>query len=184
MSDFDTIWFGAAFDCPTCGEPIKSVQLSELRKEFEEPEKRRGDIFIGDCVSHSEDVRIIKKELFCGLCSKNYTEKYVFFPIFMGILIGVTESLESATKMLTKMVSIERLSSLYHDLYRKYKEELGIKQQHISFLVDFLKKYKEGITQPDQYNRPENSNYFKDTDPLVAIDKYLDIVWGNKREKI
>lgn len=53
MGMFDTIYFDKAYTCPLCQGKIDSVQVKEFENLLEV-------FYVKDCVSHAEDVRIIK----------------------------------------------------------------------------------------------------------------------------
>ena len=58
MGMFDTIVLDRAYECPACGKEIESVQTKEFERTLE-------DYRVGDCISHAEDIRIVKETLYC-----------------------------------------------------------------------------------------------------------------------
>lgn len=75
------------------------------------------DYQVKDCISHAEEIRIIKDEL-CNNCLKN-TGINIYIVVNRGILVGIAESLEEAKKLLGEL-NLEKLISWYHDLYQRY----------------------------------------------------------------
>lgn len=85
-----------------------------------------------DCVGHAEEMRIVKEELFCDNC-REFIGKNVYIVIGRGILLGVTETLEEAKKVLNGL-NEEKLILWYHDLYQRYIDEQREKQSYWRFL--------------------------------------------------
>ena len=54
MGMFDTIYFDQKYTCPLCGKEIRDIQT----KEFE---NILNDYHVKDCISHAEDIEIIKR---------------------------------------------------------------------------------------------------------------------------
>ncbi|MDD5435020.1 MAG: hypothetical protein PH343_06285 [Nitrospira sp.] len=119
MGMFDTIYFDQKYPCPLCGKGIGDIQT----KEFE---NLLNIYLVKDCISHAEDIRIIKDELFCNACSK-HTGKYVYIVVVRGILIGITESFNTAKELINDL-NMEKLILWYHDLYKKYMGEQNDKK--------------------------------------------------------
>ena len=136
MGMFDTIYFGKKYTCPMCYGHIESIQV----KEFE---NLLGDYHIKDCVSHAEEIRIIKDELFCDNCSK-HAGINIYIVVDRGILLGTAESLEEAKKLLDDL-HIEKLILWYHDLYQRYIEERREKDSYIRFLNNLDEWYGERL---------------------------------------
>ena len=111
MGMFDTIYFDQKYTCPLCGKEIGDIQT----KEFE---NLLNYYHVKDCISHAEDIRIIKDELFCDACSK-HTGKYVYIIVVRGILLGITDTLKAAKELLNDL-NLEKLILWYHDLYKRY----------------------------------------------------------------
>ena len=136
MGMFDTIYFGKKYTCPMCYGHIESTQV----KEFE---NLLGDYHIKDCVSHAEEIRIIKDELFCDNCSKHIGIN-IYIVVNRGILLGTEESLEEAKNLLNDL-HIEKLILWYHDLYQRYIEERREKDSYIRFLNNLSEWYGERL---------------------------------------
>ena len=132
MGMFDTIYFDQKYTCPLCGKEIVDIQT----KEFE---NLLNDYHVKDCISHAEDIRIIKDELFCGACSK-HTGKYIYIIVVRGILLGITDTLKAAKELLNDL-NLEKLILWYHDLYKRYVNEQNKKRSYARFLSDLSEWY-------------------------------------------
>lgn len=127
MGMFDTIYFDRKYPCPLCEKGIGNIQT----KEFE---NLLNNYSVKDCISHAEDIRIIKDELFCNACSR-HTGKYIYIVVVRGILLGITESLNAAKELITDL-NLEKLILWYHDLYKKFENEQNEKGSYSRFLSD------------------------------------------------
>lgn len=176
MGMFDTIHFDKAFICPVCQGNIHSVQVKEFENLLE-------NFYVGGCVSHAEEMRIIKEELFCDKCSK-FTGKNVYIIVNRGILIGATETLEDGKKVLNDL-NFEKIILWYHDLYQRYTRERREKHSVERFLEDLREWYGEKL-----YEKPESSlamlsfifssRHLKGAkNPLESVERFL-----NYREMI
>ena len=90
MGMFDTIYFDQPYFCPMCQGKIISTQTKAFENLLE-------DYHVKDCVSHAEEIRIVKEELFCDHCSK-YIGLDVYIAVNRGVLIGVAATLEEAAE--------------------------------------------------------------------------------------
>ena len=132
MGMFDTIYFDQKYTCPLCGKEIVDIQT----KEFE---NLLNYYHVKDCISHAEDIRIIKDELFCDACLK-HTGKYVHIIVARGILLGITDTLKAAKELLNDL-NLEKLILWYHDLYKRYVNEQNEKGSYARFLSDLSEWY-------------------------------------------
>ena len=132
MGMFDTIYFDQKYTCPLCGKEIVDIQT----KEFE---NLLNYYHVKDCISHAEDIRIIKDELFCNACSK-HTGSYVYIIVARGILLGTTDTLKAAKELLNDL-NLEKLILWYHDLYKRYVNEQNEKGSYSRFLSDLSEWY-------------------------------------------
>ena len=132
MGMFDTIYFDQKYTCPLCGKEICDIQT----KEFE---NLLNYYHVKDCISHAEDIEIIKDELFCNTCSK-HTGSYVYIIVVRGILLGTTDTLKAAKELLNDL-NLEKLILWYHDLYKRYVNEQNKKGSYARFLSDLSEWY-------------------------------------------
>jgi len=158
MGMFDTIYFNKEYTCPICHNKIKSIQVKEFENILE-------DYHIKDCVSHAEEMRIIKDELFCENCSKN-TGVNIYIVVSRGILVGTAKSLEEAKKLLNDL-NLEKLILWYHDLYGRYIEERKEKNSYRRFLDDLHEWYGERL-----YEKSEDS-----------VNKRIWLIWNLRHLK-
>ncbi|MDI6811067.1 MAG: hypothetical protein QMD80_05250 [archaeon] len=172
MGMFDTIYFDKAYTCPKCQGKIYSTQTKAFENLLE-------DYHVRDCVGHAEEMRIVKEELFCDNCSE-FIGKNVYIVVGRGILLGITERLEEAKKLLNDL-NAEKLILWYHDLYRRYIGERNEKRSYWRFLEDLREWYGEGL-----HERPEpdsgierhrfiwNSRHLKGCmNPVESIERFL-----------
>ena len=143
MGMFDTIYLDKEYVCPICHRKIKSIQTKEFENLLE-------DYQVKDCISHAEEIRIIKDELFCDNCLKD-TGINIYIVVNRGILVGTLESLEEAKKLLDNL-NLEKLILWYHGLYQRYVEERKEKDSYRRFLDDLHEWYGERL-----YEKPEDS---------------------------
>jgi hypothetical protein len=170
MGMYDTIYFDKPYRCPACNELINHDQVKEFENLLEEFHTK-------DVVSHAEDIRIIKNELFCDNCSK-FTGKNIYIVVNRGIFIGTSETLEEAKTLLNDL-NLEKLILWYHDLYERYDKANHKKNSHKKFLSvvrDWYKEklYEKSTTGVSELYFIEHSRYFENTkDPIEAIERYL-----------
>jgi len=172
MGMFDTIYFDKAYTCPKCQKRIYSTQTKAFENLLE-------NFHVKDCVGHAEEMRIVKEELFCDNCSE-FIGKNVYMVVSRGILLGITETLEEAEKLLNDL-NQEKLVLWYHDIYRRYIGERNEKRSYGRFLEDLREWYGERL-----HERPEtdsgiggfrfiwNSRHLKGAlNPVESIERFL-----------
>lgn len=173
MGMFDTIYFEKGYSCPFCGSSIDSTQT----KEFDQTLM---NFHIKDCVSHAEEIRVIKEELFCNKCSK-FTGQHVYIAVFRGILVGAANTLQEAQNMLNGM-NLEKLILWYHDLYKRYDGGVREKEGVLRFLRNVVewfeqgrhKKKKDKVAGIGDLFFIFDKEYLKGAkDPLEAIKRFL-----------
>lgn len=173
MGMFDTIVFEKAYTCTQCGAEVASTQT----KAFEQT---LSSYRVKDCISHAEDIRIVKEELFCYKCSK-FEGQYVYLAVVRGILVGVADALHAAQGMLNDL-NLEKMILWHHDLYRKYRREARERTRALNFMrntVDWFEKGYHKLGEGDEAERRRmsfiwNNEYLKGAqEPLEAIKKYL-----------
>ncbi|HLC17232.1 MAG TPA: hypothetical protein VJL89_13505 [Thermodesulfovibrionia bacterium] len=135
MGMFDTIYFDNKYICPFCNGEIDHIQVKEFDNTLE-------DYAIKDCVSHAEDIRIIKDTLYCMKCNKN-VDKNIYIVVSRGILSAIADTLEEA-RLIINEFNKEQLVLWYHDLYKKYKNEQNDKHSYKRFIADLIEWYREG----------------------------------------
>lgn len=121
---------------PGVRKKISSIQTKAFENMLE-------DFRVGDRASHAEEIEIVKEELFCSNCSKSIG-KSVYIVVCRGILLGITDTLEEARKLLNDL-NLEKLIFLYHDLYRRYIRERNEKRSYEKFLEDLRRWYGERL---------------------------------------
>ncbi len=169
---FDTIYFDKAYTCPKCQKRIYSTQTKAFENLLE-------GYHVKDCVGHAEKMRIVKEELFCDNC-REFIGKSVYIVVGRGILLGITETLEEAKKLLNDL-NQEKLVLWYHDLYRRYIGERNEKRSYGRFLEDLREWYGERL-----HERPEpdsgierlrfiwNSRHLKGCmNPVESIERFI-----------
>jgi|GEM_PF-819811 len=172
MGMFDTVYFDKKYSCPECGEEIGSVQVKEFENILE-------NYHVKDCVSHAEEIRIIRDELFCDVCSA-YTGKNIYIAIGRGILLGIADTLDEARGLLNEM-NLEKIVLCYHDLYQRYKNEQREKHSYRRFLHDLHDWYAERLYEmpEDDSNRWRvmfiwNSRHLKGAlNPVESIERFM-----------
>lgn len=171
MGMFDTIYFDKNYVCPLCGGKIESVQV----KEFENILKKYR---IKDCVAHAEDMRIVRNVLFCNKCLTS-TGKKIYIVIGRGILLGITDTLDEATKLLNEM-NLERIILWYHELYQRYMDEQREKASYRRFLDELHEWYSKRFYEipEDQKSRRFlciwNRRHFEGAlSPVEAIERFI-----------
>ncbi|MCK4475599.1 MAG: hypothetical protein KAU16_02635 [Methanophagales archaeon] len=172
MGMFDTIYFDKAYTCPKCQKKIDSTQTKAFENLLE--------VFhVKDCIGHAEEMKIVKEELFCDNCSE-FIGKNVYMVVSRGILLGITETLEEAKKLLNDL-NQEKLILWYHDLYRRYIGERNEKHSYGGFLKNLWEWYGERL-----HERPEtdsgierirfilNSRHLKGAlNPVESIERFI-----------
>lgn len=183
MGMFDTIYFDKSYLCPNCRAKIDSTQT----KAFEQT---LANFHIKDCVSHAEEIRVVKEELFCNKCSE-FAGQYVYIAVFRGVLVGVADSLQEARHMLSDM-NLEKLLLWYHDLFKNYVKEVRKNEGVLRFMwnvVDWFekdrhKKKKGKLAGIDNIFLLFDKEYLKKAkDPLDAIKIFLAAKQKEKRER-
>ena len=171
MGMFDTVYFDKARTCPLCQGKIYSVQTKAFENMLE-------DFHVNDCIGHAEEIMILKEELFCDSCSK-FTGKSIYIVVGRGILLGITDTLEEAKKLLNDL-NQEKLLLWYHDLYQRYIGERKEKHSYGRFLEDLREWYGERL-----YERPEtdaferirfilNSSHLEGAlNPVESIERFM-----------
>lgn len=183
MGMFDTIYFDKPYLCPKCRTKIDSTQT----KAFD---STMANFHVRDCVSHAEEIRVVKQELFCNKCSES-TGQYVYIAVFRGVLVGVTDSLQKARHMLNDM-NLEKLLLWYHDLYKKYDGEVRENRDLLRFLRNVVEWFEEGRHKKKKGNVSVigdivflfDGEYLKRAkDPLDAIKRFLAAKQKEERER-
>jgi len=171
MGMFDTIYFAQPYTCPICLGKIVSTQTKAFESLLE-------DYHLKDCISHAEEIRIVREELFCDYCSK-HTGLNIYIVVNRGVLLGTPATLEEAQKLMSGL-SLEKLILWYHDLYQQYTEEKREKNSLIRFLDDLHKWYGEKLyEQPDDATMKKfrffhNLRYLRGaSDPVESIERFL-----------
>jgi hypothetical protein len=159
MGMFDTVYFDKTCTCPICQGRIHSVQTKAFENMLE-------DFHVKDCVGHAEEIMVVKEELFCDNCSKSIG-KSVYIVVGRGILLGITDSMEAANKLLNEL-NQEKLILWYHDLYQRYIRERNEKHSYGRFLEDLREWYGERL-----YERPETD---------TAIER-IRFIWNSRHLK-
>ena len=134
MGMFDTIEFEAPLPCGHCGKPVSSTQT----KEFDSLMNRYR---IKDCVSHAEDIRIAKEDLWCEDCKEMTSPVYLV--VNRGVLVGVTPSFEEAQRILRYM-NYEKLVLWYHDLWKRLTKAAGEARRSRRFIEECAQWFEEG----------------------------------------
>ena len=171
MGMFDTIYFNQPYVCPICQGNIIATQTKAFENLLE-------DYHIKDCVSHAEEIRIVKEELFCDRCSK-YTGLNFYIVVNRGILLGTAATLEEAQKLLSEL-GLEKLILWYHDLYQRYTEEKREKNSLIRFLDDLHEWYGKKLYEQPEDARLKKFRFFHNlrhlrgaSDPVESIERFM-----------
>lgn len=171
MGMFDTIKLDKPYECPICGKRIDSVQTKAFENTLE--------IYkVGDCISHAEDIRVVKEELFCDSCSTS-AGIHVYFAVNRGILSGIATGLKEA-KSLMNDLNLEKMILWYHDLYKRYIDERWKKIEYWRFLEDLREWYSE---RPDEKTANSSISSFRffgnsrhlrgAVDMVESIDRFI-----------
>ncbi len=183
MGMFDTIYFDKPYLCPKCRAKIDSTQT----KAFE---STLANFHVKDCVSHAEEIRVVKEDLFCNKCSES-TGQYVYIAVFRGVLVGVADSPRDARHMLNDM-NLEKLLLWYHDLFKKYDLEARRNDDVLRFLKNVVDWFEEGrhkkkkgkVSVIDDIVFLFDREYLKKAkDPLDAIKRFLTANQKEKKER-
>jgi hypothetical protein len=164
MGMFDTIKLDRPHECPICGKSIDSVQTKAFENTLE--------IYkVGDCISHAEDIRVVKEELFCDSCSTS-AGIHVYFAVNRGILSGIATGLKEA-KFLMNDLNLEKMVLWYHDLYKRYINERWKKIEYWHFLEDLREWYSE---RPDEKTADSLISSFSFLGNLCHLRGAVDVV--------
>lgn len=171
MGMFDTIVFDKAYSCPQCGAEIASTQTKAFDQTLSSYQ-------VKDCISHAEDIRIVKEELFCHTCS-NFGGQYVYLVVVRGILVGVLDTLQAAEGLLHDL-NLEKMILWYHDLFKRYEAESREKWGARNFMRHVVEWFEKGYHKLDEGAAKQKSlfiwdkEYLQDAkEPLEAIRKHL-----------
>nr|QNO41272.1 hypothetical protein BHHPIBDN_00002 [Methanosarcinales archaeon ANME-2c ERB4] len=171
MGMFDTVQLDRAYTCPGCQGTIHSVQVKAFENQLETFRTK-------DCTGHAEEVRIIKEELFCDRCREDIG-KSIYIVEGRGILLGITDSLEEAQRLLNDL-NQEKLVLWYHDLYHRYIAERREKHSYQRFLEDLGEWYGERLyeyVETDSTTKVRfiwNSRHLMGTlSPVESIERFM-----------
>ena len=173
MGMFDTIYFDKPYRCPKCKAKIDSTQTKAFDRTLV-------NFHVKDCVSHAEEIRVVREELFCNKCSE-FDGQYVYIAVFRGILVGVADSLQEARHMLNDM-NLERMLLWYHDLYREYDGKISENNGILRFLRNVVEWFEQGRHKKKKDKEAGigdilflfDKEYLKGAkDPLEAIKRFL-----------
>jgi hypothetical protein len=172
-----------------CYGNIESIQVKEFENLLE-------DYHVKDCISHAEEIRIIRDELFCDNCSKHVGIN-IYIVVNRGILLGTAKSLEEVKKLLNDL-NIEKLILWYHDLYQRYVEERREKDSYIRFLNNLGEWYGERLHEKSEDDTSKriwliwNLRHLKGAlTPVESVERFttykkmrkaLDELWKEGRE--
>ena len=171
MGMFDTIYFDKPNFCPSCKGKIISTQTKAFENFLE-------DYHVKDCISHAEEIRIVREELFCDNCSKHIGLN-VYIAVNRGVLIGTATTLEEAQKLISDL-NFEKLILWYHDLYQRYIKERREKKLYARFLNDLQQWFREGLqkqfadAKAKQFQIFFNLRHLQGAlDPLESIERFM-----------
>ena len=172
MGMFDTVCLDRACTCPICQKTIHSVQVKAFENQLETFRTK-------DCIGHAEEMRIIKEELFCDRCRKDIG-KSIYIVESRGILLGITDSLEEAQRLLNDL-NQEKLVLWYHDLYQRYIAEQREKHSYQRFLKDLGEWYGERLHEcaetdsaTERFRFIWNSRHLRGAlSPLESIERFM-----------
>jgi hypothetical protein len=169
MGLYDTIVLEKQYFCPVCGRRIYSVQV----KDFD-PSLRT--YRFGDCISDPDDVRLVKKELFCDAC-REFTGEHVYVAIARGILMGSAKNLEEAGHLIGS-VNIEKLLLLCRSLYKRYELCRVRRGQILGYLDSLCEWYGRQLYRKEKSD-PERKWLFRGLEfegietPLEALNAFV-----------
>lgn len=172
MGLFDTVHFPKPVMCLACEMQISSTQT----KAFD---PLQNDFYIGDCVGHAEEIRIVREALHCDACHA-YDRQFVYLVVYRGILIDIVADLATAEAQLQSF-SFERLVFWYHALFAKYNDERSERHALTVFLGDVLRWFEGKYDQMSPEELDKQWVFFLQNrailelaeNPLVAIRAYL-----------
>ena len=171
MGMFDTVYLDQAHICPVCQGKIYSVQVKAFENLLETFRTK-------DCIGHAEEMRIIKEELFCTRCREDIG-KSVYIVEGRGILLGITDSLGEAERLLNDL-NQEKLVLWYHDLYQRYITERREKHSYQRFLEDLVEWYGEMQQESVETDSATkfrfiwNSRHLRGTlSPVESIERFM-----------
>ncbi len=171
MGMFDTVRLDKKCSCPACGGRIDSVQVKAFDKTLEVYD-------VKDCVSHAEETRIIREELFCDSCSK-HTGIHVYLAVSRGILVGTAGSFKEA-EILIRDLNLEKLILWYHDLYKEWKHQENRTANYSRFLQNlsewFGRRYHE--RPPDsmieRLHFSHNERHLRGAlNPIESVERFM-----------
>ena len=173
MGLFDTIHFPKPVTCLAC-----QVQISSTQTKAFDP--FQNDFYIGDCVGHAEEIRIVREALYCDACHV-YDKQFVYLVVYRGILIDIVADLATAEAQLQNF-SFERLILWYHDLFAKREDERRERRALSGFLHDVLHWFEGKYDQmpPEELDKRwafflQNRAILESAEnPLAAIRAYLE----------
>ena len=173
MGMFDTIHLPQPVICTTCQAQIRSTQT----KAFD---PLQNDFYLGDCIGHAEEIRIVREGLYCDAC-RAYDQQFIYLVVYRGILVDCVADLETAETQL-RSFSFERLILWYHDLSAKRDDERREQQALSGFLHDLVRWFDDKYNQmsPEEKEKQcwftfHNRDILETAaDPLAAIRAYLE----------
>lgn len=173
MGLFDTVHFPKSATCLACQMQISSTQT----KAFD---PLQNDFYIGDCVGHAEEIRIVREALYCGICHA-YDNQFVYLVVYRGILIDIVADLATAEAQLQSF-SFERLIFWYHALFAKRNDERRERHALTGFLRDVQRWFEGKYDQmsPEELDKQwvffwQNRAILESAEnPLAAIRAYLE----------
>lgn len=182
MGMFDMIYFDRPYLCPNCRSKIAFTQIKAFKRTLT-------NFHIKDGVSHAEEIRVVKEELFCNKCSE-FTGQHVYIAVFRGILVGAANTLQDAQAMLNDM-NLEKLTLWYHDLYKKYDKEVRKNEGVLRFLRNVVEWFEQGRHKKKNDKAASigdilflfDKEYLKGAkDPLEAIKRFLAVKKKEEKE--
>jgi len=133
MSMFDTFLLSEPVTCPNCGTLINSVQTKEFGKLLV-------SYHVGDPVSHENDTRIIKEDLFCEKCRSSNDSIYIV--LFHGIYIGSSPSKQEATQLLNDTDAPSIIRELGKQSFY-YRCKLDAVLHHLENIINYYSMHVE-----------------------------------------
>ena len=106
MGMFDTVYLKPPYACSNCGKEIGAVQTKAFEQTLDQ-------FRISDSISHAEDIRIVKEELYCQNC-RELPAGFVYLVVNRGILAGIADRLDDAWTVLPEM-NLEQMILWYHE---------------------------------------------------------------------
>lgn len=170
MGMFDTVLVKPPYACSNCGQEIGSVQTKAFEQTLDE-------FRIGDCISHAEDIRIVKEELYCQSC-RELPAGYVYLVVNRGILTSIANQLDEAWAVLPGL-SLEQMILWYHDLFGRYKAERNELRHYRNFLDSLCRHFKkENAVENSCVSSPLSLLFTpaairSASNPLEAIEQFI-----------